>query len=94
VRGAILLGTFAVYLFNMAQALEDGAGTSIGLALSAFNPFLFAAWKGVDDGDHRIFWSTLNLIQGSPFGSGGNTWAPQKEITGVGTSSAPSFGSN
>jgi hypothetical protein len=39
------------------QQKIDGAGTSVGPSLAAFNNSPYAAWKGVD-GDEKIYWSS------------------------------------
>ena len=61
---------------NGTALLTALRGLGLPPALAVFNGTLTMAWKGVEL-DDRIFWSTFN----------GKSWAPQKEVPGVGTSS-------
>lgn len=61
---------------NGTQLLTALRGVGLPPALAEFNGKLFMAWKGMEF-DDRIFWSTFN----------GTSWAPQKLVPNVGTSS-------
>ena len=58
-------------------ALEHALrGVGLPMALATFNGRLFMAWKGIER-DDRVFFSSFD----------GQTWAPQKMIPGIGSSS-------
>jgi hypothetical protein len=60
-------------------------GTSRGLALAAQpNQYIYMAWKGIE-GDSGIYWSYNNLFHGTA------GWAPQANVSGVGTSDKPAL---
>ena len=65
---------------NGTALLTALRGVGLPPALAVFNGTLYMAWKGMEL-DDRIFWSTFN----------GTSWAPQKLLAGVGTSSGPAL---